>query len=436
MRIAQVSLQFEATATGGGGVHVQRVTQHLVEMGHRVTVLSIHTAKTLGSARLEEGLRPYSLEDRGPLQVVRFLVDPDIAQPYEGDKGTEIRRIREFCEAAAWWLLQRPRDFDVVHLHGHHLIPGYLAWRLRGGGFKVVSTVHFLESTLVETRREGVSHFDVPERALAQMRRWEAMSRYADAVVVISPGMREELFEIARGLGLDPAAFKVRVIPSGAVNEGSLLSPAGVRRKLARLPNPVEMVTFCRLDPSKGVEFAIRGAALAARRSARSLRLTVAGIPSGSYLDLLREEAERASEALPVDIRTFEAIFTDRERNEFLDGFCLYLFPTLSEPFGMTLIEAAARGLIAVATDAAGPRYILGGERALETPWGYITDYGLCARREPLEQLAHNLGQALAWALNHWKESVARALALRDRVEREFTWRRVAQRYLELYEGD
>ena len=49
MHIAQVSLQFGATSTGGGGVHVERVTEYLRRMGHQVTVLSIHTKRTLAA---------------------------------------------------------------------------------------------------------------------------------------------------------------------------------------------------------------------------------------------------------------------------------------------------------------------------------------------------------------------------------------------------
>ncbi|MEA3459602.1 MAG: glycosyltransferase family 4 protein [Chloroflexota bacterium] len=433
MKIAQVSLQFEATTTGGGGIHVEKITEHLMEMGYQVTVISIHTSKTVGHAQLMDGPYPYSLERRDGEQILRLLIDEGIAQPYEGGKEAEVRRIREFCDAVAWWLARDPSRFDVVHLNGHHLIPGYLAWKLHKRGFTVVSTVHFLESTLA-----GMEHFDASEETLAEMRRWEALSRYADILVTASPGMRRDLLEIMRDLGVNPEDVrpKMRMISSG-IDESSLMPVSKVKEKLAGIPNPVRILTFCRLDPSKGVEFAIRGTALAAERTAYGLRLTVAGIPVGSYLGLLREEAERMIEAIPVDIRIFEAISTAEERNALLDGFQIYLFPTLNEPFGITVLEAGARGLMVITTDAVGPRYILDSQQVHEAPWGYVTDFGICAKRtsDPAGNLAHNLSQAIGWTLDHWPESAGRALAFRRRIEEKHTWRRVAEAYLREYEA-
>lgn len=431
MRIAQVSLQFEATTTGGGGVHVEKITEHLMEMGHQVTVISIHTSKTLGHVRLIDGSYLYGLEKRDGMEVVRLFIEEGIAQPYEGGKEMEVQRIREFCDAVAWWLARNPGKFDIVHLHGHHLIPGYLAWKLRKKGFTVVSTLHSLESTLA-----GMEHFDASEGTLAEIRRWEALSRYADIIVIASPGMRQDLFEIMRDFGVNPEDVqpKVRMISSG-IDESSLMPVSKVKERLDEIPNPVRILTFCRLDPTKGVEFSIRSAAKVARQG-YNLELTLAGIPVGFYLELLEKEAKRASDFIPIELHTFEAISTAEERNALLDGFQIYLFPTLNEPFGITILEAGARGLAIITTDTVGPRYILDSQQVHETPWGYVTDFGICAKKtsDPAGNLAYNLSQAIRWALDQWPESVRRALAFRERVEEKYTWRRVTQEYFDCYE--
>jgi len=91
MNIVLVSLQFEETATGGGGVHVKSICEQFLKHGHRVTLLSIHSEKTLNSADLlNEWYVPYSIQDRGRLSIIRFLIDKDISHPYEGDKDTEF----------------------------------------------------------------------------------------------------------------------------------------------------------------------------------------------------------------------------------------------------------------------------------------------------------------------------------------------------------
>ena len=66
MRIALVSLQFEETATGGGGVHVKNMYDQFLKMGHIVTVISIHKEKIVHKVQLQkwtwEGIAKQSLE--------------------------------------------------------------------------------------------------------------------------------------------------------------------------------------------------------------------------------------------------------------------------------------------------------------------------------------------------------------------------------------
>jgi len=437
LKIAQVSLQFEATTSGGGGVHVEKVTEHLLRKGHEVSILSIHTDKTLVEATLTKGPVAYSVDSRNGLRVVRFLVERGLSQPYGGGREEELARIKRFCDAVASWLDQRPGEFEIVHLHGHHLIPGYLAQRQRDKGFKVVSTMHFLESTLLRADPEATEHFRVAEETLIQIRQWEAMTRYADAIVAVSPRVKEDLCSLMTDFNveLEEVTPKTHIVSSG-VDKEAMMSLSQVEAKLAQVPDPVEIVTFCRLDPSKGVHYGIRAAAEAARRSRRQLKLTLAGIPtSQSYLRLLGEERNLVADTLSVEIQTFDRIFTPLERNRLLDRFHIYLLPTLNEPFGMTIIEAGARGNLIVTTDTGGPLYILHEKRMQDKGWGYVTDCGICAKRtdEPEMNLASNLAKAISWALKRCEDSAEHALTFLTRIGQGFTWRHIAQDYLELY---
>ena len=439
MKIAMVSLQFEATTTGGGGVHVEKVTEQLVDRGHEVTILSIHTKATSAGAALTDWRVPYSREARDGLSVVRFLIEPGLSQPYDGDRETDLAPIKTFCDTVASWLEERLGSFDIVHLHGHHLIPGYLAHKLKGKGFRVVSTIHFLESTLLTADPEAMAHFRVAEQTLAEMKQWEAMVRYADVIVPVSPQGKEDLFRVMKELGLDLANMepKTHVISSGVDSE-VVMTRSQVEAKLIQSPDAVELVIFSRLDPSKGVHLGIRGAAEAALRSDRPLKLTVAGIPASlSYLSLLQKGIEQVPDVLSVELRTFDRIFASEERNELLDRFHVYLLPTLNEPFGMTLIEAGARGLRLIATDTAGPLYIFGGDGMEDKGWGYVTPCGICAKRtaEPGLNLASNLARAIAWTLEHWGETGNQVTRFLAKIGDRFTWDEVAEDYLKVYRG-
>ncbi len=437
MRVALVSLQYRETTTGGGGVHVGKVAENLVALGHRVTVLSIHTTGTLAAAgTLQDGDHPFSVEEREGVTLVRFLIEEGIQGPYEGTKHEELERIHQFCRVVRDWLVRRQGDFDVVHLHGHHLIPGWLARELQPYPFVVVSTVHYLESTLVRATREGLIHYHISNADLVRMKQWEAMSRYADGLVLISPGMVQDFIELLLELRLDPATVMppYRIISSG-IDGDSILPAEAVQARLASPPDRVEVVTFARLDPSKGIEYAIRAAAVAAQETSRPFRLTVAGIPLPEYMPILEAEAAKARAHVPVELIAFQRIFSPQERDQFLARFQLYLFPSLREPFGITIVEAGARGLMVVSTDAVGPRYILGEDGGKTTDWGIIAPRGVMGKRtqDPGAHLAHNLGRALAYALEDWEGGLRRAMALRDHVEATYTWRKVTEAYLDLY---
>ena len=98
----------------------------------------------------------------------------------------------------------------------------------------------------------------------------------------------------------------------------------------------------------------------------------------------------------------------------------LFVNPALTEPFGLTLLEAAASGLPVVATDDGGPADIIG-----------TCQNGLLV--DSLEPLA--IGAAMKEALSdraRWKRWSASGL---DRVHQAFSWKSHAERYAEVVGG-
>jgi glycosyltransferase involved in cell wall biosynthesis len=439
MRIAIVSLQFEETATGGGGVHVAQITRQLLALGHQVTIVSIHTNKTLREEPTEHNAEAaFSVEPLGDLTVVRFLIDRDIDQPYVGDKETELERIMRFAEAAISWLRANQDLFDVVCLQGHHTLPGYMARELRDIRPKRFSYLHALETTYVTKKGQFIGAYEGTKEILSRIRRLEAMSRYADRIIANSPLVRDDFVQIVSEY--DDVAMldgRVEVLASGC-DASFLMADEEVRAKLGRFPERIELITFCRIDPSKGIEYAIAGAVEAARLSERPLRLTVVGIPaSEAYVEKLRRAAKSAPANLQIEITLMERISPPVEKRAILDDKQIYILPTLKEPFGMSLIEASARGNMIVSADTNGPHFILGAEHGEDTGWGIATERGVLARitAEPERNLAHNIGQAVAWTVDRWRDGPRRVIALNDKIRSTWTWEGIAKRYIELFQS-
>ena len=440
MSIAIVSLQFEKTSTGGGGVHVENITEQFLKQGQKVTILSIHTDKTLDKKQLRNDWRsPYSIEDRGNLQVVRFLIDEGIENPYVGDKETEFDRILRFADTVNQWIRDHLEDYQVISLHGHHIIPGWLAKQLSKTGRLVTSTIHALESTYVSKSGESFGNFEATEELMHKLRYWESMAVYADYIIINSHKVRSDFIEIATDFNhkLEDFEYKLVLISSGVTSD-FLMSDKEVEDKLKEKPEVIKMLTFSRVDQSKGHDFAIKAAKIAARETKDKLQLTITGIPeSDEYVEKLKELAKDTPENLTIKFDFKTAISPVEEKKEILDDKHIYMLPSLQEPFGMSIIEASARGCMVISNDTTGPVFMFEADKGQETEWGYITKYGALAKRtdDYEKNLPGNLAKAIVWTIENFDTGAQRVIAFNQRVRKLWTWEGIAQQYLDLFHG-
>ena len=440
MRIALVSLQFEETSTGGGGVHVKHMSDQFIEAGQEVTVVSIHTNKTLPQAKLEKhnGM-DYSLEVRGALTVVRFLIDEGIDHPYVGEKDVELDRIKRFADTAVKWLKEEQAEFDIISPQGHHLLPGYMAKELQGIKPKIISYIHALETTYVTKDGSFVGAFEGTASVLEKIRQWEAMCRFADYVIVNSPQVRDEFKKIIEEADADAGKYFDRIVLiSSGCDESFLMEDDRIMKKFQHMPETINLVTFCRVDPSKGIEYSIDGARSAAAASTCRYCLTIAGMPSSEeYITKLKTELDNIPGNLEIKFLILDAISPEAEKKEILDDKHIYILPTLKEPFGMSVIEASARGNMALSADTNGPKFMFESESGKDTDWGIITDFGILAKITDDHQahFAQNVGKAIIWMIENWQGSVDRVLKFNEKIRKLWTWEGICKQYMELFKN-
>jgi glycosyltransferase involved in cell wall biosynthesis len=151
--------------------------------------------------------------------------------------------------------------------------------------------------------------------------------------VAVSESTRDEL----AGLGVDQR--RITVIHNG--------TPEVVGTPVPRTPHP-SLVVLGRLVPHKRVELALRATAALATELP-TLELVVAG--HGWWEEPLR----RLAADLGIEERVRFAGFVPEERkHELLCGAWLLLLPSLKEGWGLTIVEAGARGTPSVAFRSAG----------------------------------------------------------------------------------
>ena len=232
--------------------------------------------------------------------------------------------------------------FDVIHCHDWLTFPAGRAAR-EWSRKPLLLHVHSLESD-----RNGVDG----NRYIAALEH-QALAQ-ADLIVAVSHYLRDRI-TVEHGI----SGERVAVVHNGAPTVFR-----GRKRSTGLGPSPPRVrptVLFLgRVTQQKGPRTFVEAAALAARRLA-SLRFVMAG--DGELLPVVRDLARVRG----VD-RLFEFPgFLGREGVDLLLSTSdLLVMPSVSEPFGLVALEAAAHGLPVVLTSRCGARELLPHAPAVE----------------------------------------------------------------------
>jgi glycosyltransferase involved in cell wall biosynthesis len=350
---------------GGGETQVLGLTLALSALGHRAELVCDPTGR-LWERACSAGIACHALRIRNSVDL---------------GAGMRLRAI-----------LRRGR-YDVVHFHtarAHALAPF-------ARGFA---------RALVVTRRMDYR----PNRLFAPY----LYNRAVDGVAAISRAVADALAE-AR-----VARERVTIIPSG-VDTQRFRPPTAQERAAARTAlgisaDTVAIGTVGMLEPRKGHRVLLDALAILAReRAARPNCAPLACFVAGD--GHLREALERAAaeSRLAGVVRWLGRIDDPRRLLWALD---IFAFPSLKEGLGVAMLEAAACGLAAVASDVGGLRETVERERTAL----------LVAPGDPA---------ALAAALARLREDPAARAALgacaRERMVKSFSMAMMAARTLEFY---
>lgn len=184
----------------------------------------------------------------------------------------------------------------------------------------------------------------------AKMSREPLPSLELARVLVPSEFMLAELNR--RGVQFEEAS----VVPGGVdtsqyVRPGQAEAAAGDRLRL---------LVAGRLSPEKGIETALAAMAGLARSGAQGFSLSVVGSGERGYAGRLRSQVQSLGLEQVV---TFRPPVSKAEMPDLYHSHDVLLFPSLwEEPFGRTIVEAMASGLVVVGTATGGAAEILEGE--------------------------------------------------------------------------
>ncbi|MET0386544.1 MAG: glycosyltransferase family 4 protein [Polyangiales bacterium] len=392
--------------SGGQGVYVRLLSEALRDLGHEVDVWSGQPYPELvDGVRLVELpsldlwneahllQRPPLRELRDPINLLEY-VHTKLGGFHEPVSFTR-RVARSFRQAG------HARYYDVVH-DNQSLGPGLLQLK---AALPVVATIHHPITVDRRIARDNakskVQRFGL-ERWYSFLDTQLRVSRQLDRIMTVSEASRQDL---EREYGV--SSERMRVVGNG-INVDVFQPQPGVVRKLTEL-----ITTLSADSPLKGFRFLLE--ALSRLRAKRpDLRLTVIGQPGHET-----GTAERVR-ALGLDSIVH---FTGRVPAEHIASAyaksTLAVVPSLYEGFGFPAGEAMACEVPVVSSRGGALPEVLGED-------------GRCGMLVPPQN-----SEAMAHAIDQLLDQPERRLAMgkagRERVLEHFTWRRAAERTVDVY---
>lgn len=387
-------------------------------------------------------------------QVDDPKVSDDYARPVEElGHGAAIKRIpagpRRYLRKEVLWryldvfidqclsLFRREGRLPDI-IHGHYADAGYVGRQLSTLlGCPFIFTGHSLGRTKLRRLLEGGADPDKIEQRYNLKGRIEAEELSLDAASLVVTSTRQEVEEQYACYD-DYQPERMRVIPPGVdiarfEPPGSKAVPESTRAKVKRFlrdPQRPLIMTLARADEKKNLAMLVRAFGESAELRERANLLIVAGNRE-RVADLNPGARKVWGEILRLvddyDLHGVAAFPKQHDPGD-VPGFYrmaastggLFVNPALTEPFGLTLIEAAASGLPVLATNCGGPRDILGNCRN-----GILID--------PRDRAA--LTRALEEALADREQWERWAKAGLEGVHQHYTWKSHIDRYLEEASG-
>jgi sucrose-phosphate synthase len=371
--------------------------------------------------------RPTELLDR-KARIIRITAGPDAYVPKEELWG----HLDAFTDELFAWLHRQPRLPDV--LHSHYADAGYVGVRLSHlTGLPLIHTGHSLGRDKVRrllalglSVEEIQQRYKMSERISAE----EEVLNSATLVITSTHNEIEDQYELYDCYTPD----KMSVIPPGTdlnqfhppTSRDGPVAFASTLRKHLREPEKPMILALSRPDQRKNIVSLLE----AYGQSKRLQRMANLVIVAGNRNDIreLNEGAQAVLTELLLVIDCHElnglvALPKHHSSTDVADIYRLAAFskgvfvnPALTEPFGLTLLEAAASGLPLVATEVGGPVDIIGNCRN-----GLLID--------PLDEAS--IAAALLQILDDrelWSMLSANGL---KNVAKFYSWQAHAKRYLE-----
>lgn len=384
--------------SGGQNIYVAQVARQLARAGIHVDVFT----------RKDDPLLATEQEWMDGVNIVHVPAGPASYLP----KEQMLPYMDQFCAFLQQYFARQRRGYDVIHANFFMSALAALPVSQRYG-VPMVVTFHALGKVRRRYQQEADrfpdSRFDIEDEIV----------RHADCIIAECPQDRRDLMEL---YDADPA--RIDIVPCGYDAEEMKPQPkAAARAALGWDEGTFTLLQLGRMVPRKGVDNVIRALGRLRHGYGIDARLLVVGGNSEDASESATPEIGRlrgiAEEEGVVDSVQFTGRRHRAQLAQYYSASDVFVTTPWYEPFGITPVEAMACGRPVIGADTGGIRTtVVNGKTGFLVP---PKNPGKLAER--LAQLALNPELC---------ERMGEAGRLRAR--RLYTWQRVGQDLLSVYE--
>ena len=231
-------------------------------------------------------------------------------------------------------------DFELLHRHGYRI---YTIWHVDVVAF--VARMHLRGIVSAQTLARMVKPFErmLPPIAKLVFHQQRNCVNLSTGHIVMTEAMKRTILECYP----ETAPEKIHVVPWGAPT----LDLIG---KQGPAPSPV-LLTLSRISPEKGLVELLK--MLRSWRGKATLLLC--GAPAYMHGEQCKAELVALARTMTdIDVRFLGHLAGQAKADAFASA-DVYLFPSVFESYGLTLMEALAHGVPVIAFDHAGARAIV-----------------------------------------------------------------------------
>jgi starch synthase len=404
MNILILTNEYPPNVYGGAGVHVEYLTRELA---------ALIKAKPGGEDRIEVLSFGRQDEEKGPLKVKG--IEPEFA--IQAADGNRQRLLNIFLKDL--FMAGVPEKIDIVHCH---------TWYTHLAGFLIKE---LLNAPLVLTTHSLEPHRPWKEEQLGMAYRlstWVERMAYqnADGVIAVSEGMRRDVEEL---YGVPPE--KIQVIHNGIDAEEYRYKPNPDVLKKYGIDSDAPYVLFVgRITRQKGlVHFLEMG-----RYLDPNVQLVLcAGAPDTKEIFIeMSARVEALKKERKGKVIWIAEMLPKEDLIPIYSQAYVFVCPSVYEPFGLINLEAMACGTPVVASKVGGIP-----EAVADSVTGYLIPFEPISRQNPEprdpEELARKLAGAVNGLLHSREKRDEMGRKARLRVEREFSWRIIAEKTFRSY---